>query len=638
MRDWLHGIIPWWNPYSGLGMRLAAEMNGPAFFFPFNIVMLSNNGWLWMRVLLQALAGMLAYALCIELGLKRLAAFLGGGLFALSPEFLLAPHSAIAPLPFLPLLLLGVERAAHGRRGWMHIAAGMAWSITAGFPEVALFNGLLVALWSLLRGVRLRRSKLWRFCVQLALGIAIGTAITAPLLLPFLDYANHGAVGAHGSDLFANMVLVPGLRAMQVLPFAFGWFGQTPPAAAANYFAGSWVRLPGWIDLQVLLFSVAALWRAERQRGLRWCLAAWVLLWELRDAGITPFVTIINALPVLNQTDYTRFTGPTVNFSLFMLAAFGFDDYLRAAPLSAKRLTGTCLSLLAILAFLLVPASSFFKLWYAADPNALHLGLIALSFGILILTLGALELRRRRHPGLLAGLLLAGMFCELTGAQLGGARSGHLDLAPVRYLQTHIGLARMASIGVLGSNFNLNYGIPSITYSAMPAPQLMADEVTHHLVTFNPNDFTLDDPAVYTNIHYILPRLAADGVRYVVAPSQSDWIQIHDAAILPPDAARWLMPLRPGEDVNRFRFIISYNSPQRIMGIRLRFSLPPGQEQTISALVCVPQNLPFLRPRQWIATNPANIPQQCQGGQAKLTGNKDASWLTFNFPQPLILR
>lgn len=33
-RDWVHGIIPWWNPYSGVGMPLAGEYQPAAFSSP----------------------------------------------------------------------------------------------------------------------------------------------------------------------------------------------------------------------------------------------------------------------------------------------------------------------------------------------------------------------------------------------------------------------------------------------------------------------------------------------------------------------------------------------------------------------------------------------------------------------------
>lgn len=32
--DWRQGIVPWWNPYSGVGMPLAGEYQPAAFFSP----------------------------------------------------------------------------------------------------------------------------------------------------------------------------------------------------------------------------------------------------------------------------------------------------------------------------------------------------------------------------------------------------------------------------------------------------------------------------------------------------------------------------------------------------------------------------------------------------------------------------
>ena len=165
--DWLHGIIPWWNPYSGVGMPLAAEMEASAFFMPFVLLLHFNCGWLILRVLLQMLCGLFGYLLLVELALTRGAAFLGAGLYALSPEFFLSPHAAIGPLPFLPLLLLGIERSAaasNGRpMGWSLVALSVAYSVYAGFPEVAYIDGLLAGVWSLWRLATLPAGARWRY-------------------------------------------------------------------------------------------------------------------------------------------------------------------------------------------------------------------------------------------------------------------------------------------------------------------------------------------------------------------------------------------------------------------------------------------------------------------------------------------
>src|SRR5271168_4845166 len=36
---WLHFHLPWWNPYAGLGLPLAAEAQPAAFFLPFVLLL-----------------------------------------------------------------------------------------------------------------------------------------------------------------------------------------------------------------------------------------------------------------------------------------------------------------------------------------------------------------------------------------------------------------------------------------------------------------------------------------------------------------------------------------------------------------------------------------------------------------------
>ncbi len=64
--DWLHHIVPWWNPYSGIGMPLAGELQPEAFFLPFNFLLLLPEGVLWQQICMQILAGLATYALLRE--------------------------------------------------------------------------------------------------------------------------------------------------------------------------------------------------------------------------------------------------------------------------------------------------------------------------------------------------------------------------------------------------------------------------------------------------------------------------------------------------------------------------------------------------------------------------------------------
>jgi hypothetical protein len=83
-QDWLHGVIPWWDPYQGVGTPLAAELQNGSFFLPFSPLLDFNAGWLMTRLLVQVLAGLFTYALLIQLRLSRLAALDSRMMFVLA--------------------------------------------------------------------------------------------------------------------------------------------------------------------------------------------------------------------------------------------------------------------------------------------------------------------------------------------------------------------------------------------------------------------------------------------------------------------------------------------------------------------------------------------------------------------------
>jgi hypothetical protein len=270
--DWLRGVIPWWNPYSGLGMPLAAEMEASAFFLPFTLLLHFHEGWLLLRIVLQMLCGLFGYLLLVQLGLRRSASFLGAALYALSPEFFLSPHAAIAPMPFL-LLLLGIERAARaataGRpMGWSLVVIAVAYSVYAGFPEVGYLDGLLACVWAVWRLAVLPDSARLRFAAKLCLGLAIGVALTAPQLLPFLEYLPVAYIGAH-SGFFNTIYLPATLMPLQILPFLYGPFGSEPPPAFFAAMGGGFVRVPGWIGIPLLTLAISTWRRSNISRAMK---------------------------------------------------------------------------------------------------------------------------------------------------------------------------------------------------------------------------------------------------------------------------------------------------------------------------------------------------------------------------------
>ena len=155
--DWLHGHIPWWNPYEGVGAPLAGEMQAAA-FFPLNAFNLLANGQIYFRLTLEVVTGIGTYLLLRRFTRSNMPAVVGGIAFALNGTFSWMFHAPGNPIAFLPFLLLGVEWAREGaidghRKGWVIIALALALSLYAGFPEVAFIDGLLAILWFAVRAV-----------------------------------------------------------------------------------------------------------------------------------------------------------------------------------------------------------------------------------------------------------------------------------------------------------------------------------------------------------------------------------------------------------------------------------------------------------------------------------------------------
>ena len=213
--DWLHGHVPWWNPFEGIGAPLAGEMQSAA-LFPLVLLDALPNGQVWFRLVLELLAGLSAYFLACRLVRSRWAATAVGVAFGLNGTFSWLFHAAANPVAFLPFLLLGVEQAldrrTRGLAGWPLIGLAVALSMYAGFPEVAFIDGLLAVVWFTVRASELVVPDLVVFLRRGAAGLLLGGALAAPVLVAFLTYLPSADTGNHGAG-YAGQSLKAGLAA-----------------------------------------------------------------------------------------------------------------------------------------------------------------------------------------------------------------------------------------------------------------------------------------------------------------------------------------------------------------------------------------------------------------------------------------
>ena len=183
--DLLSGVIPWWNPFEGVGTPLAGEMQSAA-LLPSTVLLALPDGQLYMQLLFQIIAGVFTFLLMRRMAISSFAAFIAAVLFEFNGVYGWMANAVINPIAFLPMILFGVEGCYANIRGsWRWVAIGIAFSLYAGFPEVAYIDGLLVAIWTLTRASGLRTSELKRFTLLIGSGVLTGLLLAMPILIAF---------------------------------------------------------------------------------------------------------------------------------------------------------------------------------------------------------------------------------------------------------------------------------------------------------------------------------------------------------------------------------------------------------------------------------------------------------------------
>lgn len=530
--DWLHGIVPWWNPYSGVGMPLAAEMQNESFFLPFVLLLHFHSGWLLQRLVFQILSGFFTYAFLLELPLAPTAALFGGLLYSLNGAFILTPGAVTGTIFCLPLLMLGVEKARSATvnstgPGWSLVTLALALSIYAGFPEMAFFNGLLASAWILLRLLQMPGNFRRRFLGKIIIGGLTGMALTAPLTIPFAEYLSVGSIAAH-ARLFAVAVLPAAAAPIQLLPLFYGALA-IPQASQWQVmtFGDMWVRFGGWFGCSPLLLAIYALMPpVRRQRVERYFFALFVLVWELRYFGAPGARALFNLIPGMANADAIRFSTVSVMFAMFSLAASGFNDAACVGDIEPRRLYKSLILFGASFCLAVSPALSILQLWFHAYPALKYYAAFYFCATMATFALLVYAVRIRRRLRLAGGMIIAGSVAVFLLPQFHGTLTGSLNERGIAKLQSFIGFSRFYTTGPFGPNFPAMHQIASINYSQLPAPKVWSDYIDTYLFPdANLVDFTGHEQGQDWALIVNFANYAPVGVKYIVSPPSEDPFQ-----------------------------------------------------------------------------------------------------------------
>ncbi|MFT8671179.1 MAG: hypothetical protein ABF802_07925 [Acetobacter orientalis] len=518
--DILGGRLPWWNHYEGVGVPLAGEMQSAA-LFPLTLLLALHNGQLYMHLCLQVIAGLSTYVLLRKIGCLPLGAFAAAIAFEFNGTVAWLANAVINPIAFLPLTLVGVEtlreRVSAGYKGggaWLTI--GLAASLYAGFPEVAYLNGLLILVWTLVRGGSLKRVTCWIFLRRIIVSGLAALAISAPVLIPFGDYMLVANTGGHANGGFVFSSLSPAFLLALLVPYAFGGIFQIPQ------YTEFWSSVGGYIGCILPVFALCGL-GGQALRGLRVALGLWTVVTIGIAYGLPGTGSVAQFFPGLKFVALYRYLPPSWEFCLCVLAAFGLTDLARN-----HRFARVAVACIAVAIVCVVTAYVTHRYHLPLARNRLALDSIVFATMLLIGTgmLVWLPLTVATRSRSMAGMLIVEVAVLFVLPSLSSPSQGTIDLTGIHYLQRHLGFQRFATFGPIQPNYGSYFGIAAINHNDLPVPKDWTDYVARHLdinapsilfTGFSRND--LNGPSAADSLVANVDAYRKAGVRFVLVPT-----------------------------------------------------------------------------------------------------------------------
>lgn len=528
--EWLEGHLPWWNPYAGVGLPLAGDMQSAAFFPP-TLLYIFDNGHLYLHILLQFIAGVFTYILLRQLVLSRTAALVGGVLYQLNGTFAWFAHASFLPVAFLPMMLVGVEstrRAAQGGQagGWGWLAGGLALSLYAGFPETAYINGLLVAVWTLLRGMQMPRPHLLCYGRKIITGGLVGLGLAAPILVAFFDYLPYAFLGNHANGGFAYARLDSRALPMLLVPYLYGnIFAHHDPEDVMTII---WGNVGGYLGPALFVLSVLGLLGCQ-DRMLRWVLGMWIGLTLAKTFGVRWAMDLFNLLPFIKEAAFFRYAPPSWEMAATVLAAFAIEDLRKQHP-NILYCSMISLSTVALMVGLVLFTAQSLIDRLVGNP---HFWLIPLSSTVwatavmLVIPMATTLSSENWRRLVLVTVVSADALLLFMIPSFANPRDYNLSLGGIEFLQKNLGLQRFYSLGPIAPNYGSYFGIASINHIDAPIPARWTDYIAQRLDTNSghPSDFlgthrrNQYGPSAADELYRNLANYEAIGVKYVVVPA-----------------------------------------------------------------------------------------------------------------------
>ena len=298
--------------------------------WPFLLLLPSSTGYTASMIVHLCIGALGLYTFLRVLGLRPVAAFLGGSVYALNTFTLGTLHfDNISPLfALMPLALLGVQSLSDRRWwGWPLLGITIALALLGGHPQLFGYLFAVPGVYALARiaaAMRLSRLHGLRLALSLGTAFAVGGAISLLRWLPTLALLAESA--RSGGDSASGVSVAPWSFLLGLVFLDF--------------------HIPRLLTAQGLLFvgALPVIFAIVGATGWRSSLPVRAFVVTLTASAImalgayTPLYGLLQQVPGFSFFRDPHRAVVTVNASIALLAAFGVDRLLSDTTLLAGRI------------------------------------------------------------------------------------------------------------------------------------------------------------------------------------------------------------------------------------------------------------------------------------------------------------
>ena len=339
----LTGKLPLWNPNSGVGAPLLANIIS-APFSPFRVMLYGSTSpivWdLYFLIRLLA-AGFFTYVFLRTMTTSPLGSMAGAISFMFCGYFIQYVNMCHLDVDVLiPLTLLAFEYLFRDCRPRNVVLSAfvVCFTVLGGMPESTFFVLLFAFLYYFFRVIWSKSHetpKTARFYLKhsfrFSSAVVLGMLLSGPQLLPFLEYAFQSSAiqVTHGTTTGAGSAALIGSISIMV-PHFFGrmhahWNGMS---------AHGLIAYVGVLPIFLALMGTFAKSRDGRNK-LKWFFAIFALLFVFKGYGFL-VINWIGYLPIFNRMIFPKYCAPEFAFSVAALAAMGTDALIQGTVSKKK--------------------------------------------------------------------------------------------------------------------------------------------------------------------------------------------------------------------------------------------------------------------------------------------------------------